>query len=129
MTDDEIKKIKIIFIKDEIKKFRIAKRKCKYMYKNWFRDVRNNTNSDKFSLWSSRPYCLYNSPKFSDLDDSFYISSYGKMYMTCLHIIYNKLRHNKIEKQHVGKNIEVYIDHENVINSWINEKIHYQHCI
>jgi len=115
MDSNTLRKQKIIFIKEELKKFSIIKRKCKYAYKNWYRTAKN---------------IVWKSPKFKEMNDNYYFSHYGKFYITCLHILYNKITHEKNYKQHTIKvNENVYSDSIKTIDIWIEEKIKYKEDI
>jgi hypothetical protein len=126
MDDEVLRREKIRFIKEEIKKFAVAKRKCKYAYKNWFRIPKLGPCN---SMCGS-PYDSWNSPSFDDLDGNRYNALYGKFYITCLHIVYNKLRNKESKISHMARGDDsVYKDGETIIHAWISEKIaHQRYC-
>jgi len=118
---DLITSKKILFIKEELKRFQEVKRKCKYAYKNWFRTSSHSScGIIKNDLWKS--------PKFSELNDNYYVSFYGKYYITCLHILYNKLRHEKVEKSHIiNTKYEIYSEGVRTVHMWVEERVRFSH--
>ena len=108
---------KIAFIKAEIKRFGPLKRECKYKYKNWYKTLPPITHGQYIEA-----------PKLAELDNQPYMQHYGKFYMTCLHLLYRKLRNCKIEKCHIINNEkeEIYDQGIKTLNIWIEERIKIQ---
>lgn len=120
--EDEYKREKIIFIREEIKKFRAAKKTCKNTYKNWFRTVPSTGTLCGYTA----PNGLWKSPKFNELDNNYYFSNYGRFYITCLHILYNRIRCDTPSPHITKVDEKVYKDDIDIINVWIEERIKFQ---
>jgi hypothetical protein len=126
MDETQLRREKIQFIRQELKSFYDVKRKCKYAYKNWFRERSLSQPTPKASPYPSSPFGLWESPQFPEMGDTHYFNFYGKLYITCLHIIYNKIRRGTDNSHLHNVNPEVYTDNENIVNAWIDEKLAFQ---
>lgn len=121
MDEAVLKKEKIKFIKDELKKFSLIKRNCKYAYKNWFKSIKPIPRASIFKS----PNSLLESPSFPEIGNNHYFSGYGKVYITCLHIIYNDIRHSTAARAHTTSN-DVYNEYVTIVDEWLTEKISFK---
>lgn len=120
---DELTQRKIIAIREELVKFRKVKRECKYLYKNWYKAMPIEESSS-----NSLDRTAMMSPKFEHLGGGHYWAHYGKFFITCLHILYIKLRECPPKKNHlidVAK-AELYAQGIHTINLWLEERLLFQ---